>query len=342
MRICKQIPTILVIIGLLIGSLPVLAQDGAEELTETFTSIDGTLGFKYPAGWEASGIYSDMILLVSNPASLDDSISSEEMMAYIIGPQSAAYVFGEKIPADMSEALEMAAVSLFESSDEIPILSEPEDLKLAGYPAMRINATGSGIEEIVMVIDFDSTFVVVIATALPGELGAFEATMLAVLDSLIYTVPEEMIPFTSEDGTLMLEYPAGWFMMGGILALTPEAITFDAAELAPPGSAMIVVYTPEDLADAKDLDAAATQIAADWLGDTERAVLSDPAVMRVGEREGMRVDFKNEVSEGYAVALDFDGSFVVVMVRAAVGELADQEAVVLPILESIMYTAPAE
>lgn len=358
MRMSKRVSIALamVLIGLLAGIVPALAQDGGEELTETFVTSDGTISLKYPAGWGIHTPYfADMIVFSNIPGTLveenGEAVMEGSVLVYLFGPQSAAMVFSEGLPASLDEAVEyvvqMAAEA--EEDEEVPELSAPEDLTLGGYAAVRIGVSTAEAEGSMVLIDFGGQLAVASITTIPGELLLFEEPVMAILDTLAYAAPTGPLTFTSDNGALTLDYPPGWValdMQIVAVASSYNAIQFEDEEAAAPGTTMLLIYPPDIfsvlIAEAKNTIEVAAFLANYWVPDEIEETVSKSVPVTVGEHEGVRIDFTTANDQGYVVALDLDGQIVAVLVRVAVGELADYEAAVQPILESIRYTPVEE
>jgi hypothetical protein len=352
---------VLIVTGLLAGIAPALAQGDGEELTETFVTTDGSISLKYPAGWAIDSPYmADMIIFSNDPAGLetdDESIAAGSVLVYLFGPQSSSMVFSGDLPASLDDAVEMI-VQMAEDSEgdgtPMPDLSAPAALTLGEYAAVRIGVSTADAEGSMILIDFGGKFGIASITVAPGELPKFEATVMAVLDTLVYAAPTGPLTFTNDNGTLSLEYPPEWValdMQIVAVATSYDAIQFENTEPAAPGSVMIFVYPPDIfstlIAEAQDLKGVASLLAQYWVPDFDPEKLGTPdgaplAFVKFGEREAVRIDFTTATDQGYAFALDIDGQIVAVLVRAAVGELEDQDAAIMSIVDSIQYTPEAE
>lgn len=335
----------LMMIAAALGALPALAQDG-ENLSETFETNDRSLRLDHPAGWTAEEmILPGLVLLGSSPAAVetvfdDESrLAAEDVVLMIIGPHAISLVFDEDPPATMRQAAALLAES---ASGETGEVGELVERTLNGQPALSFPASGSQGDGVGVVIDFDGELVVVSAMAAPGEFEAFEQTVFAILDTLTYAVPEGLASFETEDGALTFEYPAAWQtvdLMEGSVFVTNDLAAF--GENIAPGTVIVLINTPEanfafSMGEQDEMGAAVTEFAELWV-EGEGRRLADPVETKIGEQAAMRVDYTTPQSEGFALAVDYDGAWLLIAVTTAPDELADFEEPVMALLASIAY-----
>ncbi len=161
--------------------------------------------------------------------------------------------------------------------------------------------------------------------------------------------------FTSDDGTLVFEYPAGWLAeeyFGTILLANSEA-TFEAmmdeADQIAPGQALIVVMTPQSLME----DGAAYGLSADMsLEEMASAYATNviqlenvdaPQSGTLGAHAIARLDAQADQGEVtlYSVGLD-DGHIGLAVLLTASGERDEYIQAVENVVSTMAYQAPPE
>jgi hypothetical protein len=335
------------VIGLVVAALPVWAQDG--ELTETFTTEDGSLSFNYPAGWHAEGFMFPGIALVGTSVEAVESMTGDygelaegEVVIAIVSPQSSGMMLEGEKPTTLEEALEL----LIGSGDDYSEFSEPEELTLAGYPALLVEASGPDGDGIGLVMEFDGRYAVVTAMAAAGTYDDHAEMVLAILDTLVFAVPEGVITYEAETVDLSFDYPAGWVIFD-IMDENSFIVLNEMYLESTPGSGQVAVYIHTlaalemygvDPTAAPDVISAS--IAYAWLSD-QQVEWAEPENVTIGDKEGVKLSFVSDLNEGYALLLSFGDETLMVWVMAAAGELANFEADVTALVESLAYT-PAE
>ena len=184
----RKIPLMaLLLIGLMFMRQPVWAQDS---LDRHFVSADGTLKFKYPSGWVAQDVYGAVTLANSSESFGEDAFS--------VTPGSIFGVlfvlrFEEVLPPDTEPSIYnalhhfMTEASVGEDGFEF---GEVVELPVAGYPAIHCRGWKEDQHTLIMVIDLgDGYFAEFSAVTAPGELEIFQATVLAILETLEFSPP---------------------------------------------------------------------------------------------------------------------------------------------------------
>lgn len=351
---------LLVTVGALLLALaiPALAQ-GDTELTETITDFNGRITINYPAEWtvQQPRIMPELVFLGTSEAALDLMTGAAgavpmppgEMAVGVYGPQALPMFLQAGVPTSLDEALAFSKANDMEGSQ----YGEPEELTIAGLPAMRMTVANANGDGGVIAIDLGGEFAIALVTAAPGEYADQEALVFAVLDTLSYEVAEGIIEYQSLDGSLRFDYPADWELMemfpGNVSAVNDLALMASAGATSDlvvlPGVCMLVVNTPQSVFFTPEirygtLADGATNYLAPW-AIIPGTVVMDPVYVTVGGYQGVRIDFTATSREGYVMAIDQDGERVIVSVSSAPGEMAACDEVILPILESLRY-APVE
>lgn len=351
----KRLVTGAFVIGLLVGVLPVLAQDG-EELTETFTNSDGSLTLNYPSGWYAEEYQLPGLVFIGTntgvvEAMLGDEyaeLESGDLMITITTPQVAStLLFEGETPKTLEDALEM----MEDSSGDDSEFGEPEALTLAGHPALLANATQPFGDGVGMVIDFDGSFVVSTAVAMAGEYGNYADTVLAILDTLMYIMPQGIMWY--EDAGLNFEYPAVWlaYKLDGCCYVIGDGFTSGIRSASRDNKIFIYIIRVDEFATLFEYEALRTATMEQLVlifsifpfDDGTMVTKNEPEPAVVGEREGVKLSFSttetDPANEGFVLALPFEDTTLVVLVLSQAGELAGFEADVMAVIESLDYTS---
>jgi hypothetical protein len=221
----------LLLILILFAALPTLvfAQD---DLTETFTSEDGSLSLMYPAGWvvESFGAFASL----SNNPEFSNSGDMEVMpsgtvFAFIsVGPWSDF-----SIDVDPAQGITAMAVAegLLNEPDAPEILEGPVALDIGSDAAYIVaQEAGNDILAIIIVID-DENGILFAGGAAGGEMPVFRDTLIAIATSISYEAP---IPgagtVTVEDG------PAATAGTGAVVWQQQRPNTFDDTGFASLGA----------------------------------------------------------------------------------------------------------
>ncbi|MBZ0280068.1 MAG: hypothetical protein K8L97_04960 [Anaerolineae bacterium] len=164
-------------------------------LTETFTSIDGSISFKYPAGWFASEILGQITVANTQAAAEAATPAPGQFQTrMIVGPISA--VTGLAAESTPQEVIQFFAQTL---SAQGVTFSQPIDLTLGAYSAARVEGTAADGQGVVMAVNIgDGNYNIVSATSAIGEMTRFEPMLRLILETLVYTppaaVPSEILP----------------------------------------------------------------------------------------------------------------------------------------------------
>lgn len=174
-----------------------------EALTQTFTSADGTFTMDYPEGWQAS--------------EEDDLIRFSTDQAFM---QVNYFDYGERVTA--LEILEIGTPTALG-------FSEPEELVVGGYPAVRAVSE----DQHHTVINFcNGIMALAIGYVQPGDMPTFEATFAAMLDTIRYeggdaaacvTPFDALAPITSANAAQVAQV-----MTLGDETVAVEHVTFSA------------------------------------------------------------------------------------------------------------------
>jgi sugar lactone lactonase YvrE len=164
--------------------VPVLAL-AQEDLTQTYTSDDGSLTLRYPAGWTAAG-FGPVIIAANDESLLDapgfDNIPSGSVFAFVtFGPWNEINESNEIQPG--SSAMEV--VELFINDPDAPeLLFGPEPLFSDMDGAYAIGTqNGTDLLVAILVID-DTSGIFMIGGTAAGEMDTQRDTFIAMANSI--------------------------------------------------------------------------------------------------------------------------------------------------------------
>ena len=159
-------------------------------LAQTFSGenlIGDTLTVNYPEGWFQAG-NTDTVLLASSEALVTGTtatIPAGEAGVSIIAFRTA---FAEDmVEGDLTPESLLAAYTETLRSEEASF-SEPEAFTLNNRAAARTTGSDATSDGIILVIDLDTAYALLIGSTTKGELAPFEPTMQAILGSVTYTI----------------------------------------------------------------------------------------------------------------------------------------------------------
>jgi hypothetical protein len=368
--------SLLVMIICLLGTLPAAAQEATPEavpvdLTETFTSEDGTVSFSYPADW----------ILDVDPDSSDNGM----FFAAQIAPNQEVFdnadITDELQPGQVVVRLAIANVLIVNDTDPginpdmsveefLQILSENASsgdgvqfgdiqlLELSDRTGAQINLIQDDLEIGTILAYVENRVVVLILlNAAPGEVGMWESTAVAILDSVVYS-PPEVTPeatelterYVSSDENLVFQYPTDWYVRESgsdlvYLSNTENALDASFGDALAPGEVQIQISlsTVEDLG--ADINVPITN------DDSPLKILQgllkaapgdlgfgDPQVAEIGGMRAARVDYLGNGFSGTAWIVELrPGMLFLVQMLAAPEENTLWQATAIAIAETVQY-----
>lgn len=161
---------------------------GAANLSQTYTAPDNSITVRLPEGWEAEG-GAGSVAITNNKAGLENTEAANEMPAdtvFIIysafpADQAAAMTGGTDRPA-LRDLVTPLSATIPDSEGQ---LGEPADIKFGGKDAVRVNGSSDNLETILIIIDEgENGFAMLSIGTRKGEMSKFEATALAVGESI--------------------------------------------------------------------------------------------------------------------------------------------------------------
>jgi len=164
-------------------------------LTETFTTIDGSITFQYPAGWFVSEL-TGQITIAPTQASAEavTPAPGQFQSRMIVGPISV--VTGLAAESTPREVIEFFAQTL---SGQGVTFSDPLEITIGTYSAARVEGTAADGQGVVMAVNMgNGNYNIVSATSAAGEMARFEPILRAILATMVYTpppaAPSEIVP----------------------------------------------------------------------------------------------------------------------------------------------------
>jgi hypothetical protein len=190
---------------------PTTVSDTAS-LDQTFTSGDGTLTFRYPAGWvirEAD----EQIFLGTNAEALESSANSvpaspgQFAAGVIVLPTASVPGLGAQAgPLDVVSAFSsfLSGASEAAGDDNPPILGDPTAITIGNRRAARIEGTSGADQALLIALELEpGVFAILAGGSAAGELSRFEPTLLAIAETIEYssTPPVSTPPAASPETT---------------------------------------------------------------------------------------------------------------------------------------------
>lgn len=180
---------VILALALVAGPFTALAQD----LTQSFTSADGTFSFQYPGDWTAQEVFGTIILANSEAASnafmQGGELESGQAVVLVLPPSAVAATLGV---SGIASPEEMISVVI---GDVVEGFSEAELLTIGDKPALRTVGDDQGQTLIVFAVDFgDGGVGAIVQGTVPGEESELEATtraMIATMEATELVAPAE-------------------------------------------------------------------------------------------------------------------------------------------------------
>lgn len=170
------------------GSDNTNTSSSAATLSQTYTAPDNSITVKLPDGWEAQG-GAGSVVITNDKTALENTGASEEMPAdtvvivYTVFPadQAAAMVGATDKPALKDLIVPFSAAA----GDPSAQMSDPTEIQFGGKSAIRATGSSDASDVLIIVVDEgDAGFGMITVGAKKGELSKFEATALAVIESI--------------------------------------------------------------------------------------------------------------------------------------------------------------
>lgn len=186
---------------------PVVDPDSVDistiELPKDFNDenlIGDTLSLRYPEDWHRGGNVETILLATSR-----ELVFTDEAAAIPSGDAGASIVAFRKDMAQTMVDGDLTPSSLLETftgtlRSETASFSEPQMFTLGGNPAARASGSDASMDGLIMVMETDDAYILLIGSTARGELAQFEPTMRAILSSVTYTInPDTVIGDENSD-----------------------------------------------------------------------------------------------------------------------------------------------
>ncbi len=177
---------------LTLAAVPFTAQ--AQDLTETFTTADGSLTLNYPSEWIAQEFLGTILLTNSEAATAvfteGSDIQSGQVAIAVLTPESVAQNLAGS-GEDVTSTTNLLEVFL---GDTAVTYSEIETDTLGGKPVARATATEDSEVLLAYAVEFESgVFGLAVQLTVAGEEGEYEPVLRAVIESMQATAPAEPV-----------------------------------------------------------------------------------------------------------------------------------------------------
>lgn len=172
--------------------LPTFGTYAQEELTETYTSDLGDITISYPEGWEAVAESGLVILINGDPEIINQQMLPPGTAALVLLPPEFLTLFEVDAGASPVEAIEVLTRLIDQDFEDV---GEPENVTLdndAENEMTFVSVRDEAGDGFIAAIGYEAGTVGVLAFAAPGELEDVEATLRAMLDTLVYQEPQEI------------------------------------------------------------------------------------------------------------------------------------------------------
>jgi len=158
-------------------------------LSETFTASDGTISFRYPAGW-VTGEDWFPIYLASSPDMVRANAPTPDQLAMgILRPTDGIGITLDSFRGDGDPVgiLARVIVSAGEANAMV-IFGEIDQITINGRSTARAYSSDSQFDALTLVMSMENgEFMVIAAQAALGDLAQFEPTIIAVAETVTYT-----------------------------------------------------------------------------------------------------------------------------------------------------------
>lgn len=181
-------PRKITLMGLLLMLLISQSVSAQTPLSQHFVSADGTLEFDYPADWMVTDALGSIILSNSTEAfnEAGDSVVPGTIFA-VLFVQSLEGALPPQVEKNLWSAMEHSLQEA-ESGANAPDFGEVVELPIGGQPSYHSRGSNDTQDALILVLDLgDGYFGELSAVTAPGELGQFEATLLAILETVEFT-----------------------------------------------------------------------------------------------------------------------------------------------------------
>lgn len=159
----------------------------AVTLSQTFSAEDSAIGFKFPEGWIANSDFGQ-VTLASSQAAIDaaEPITGALIVNFLVAPTADIAGLAENAtPTDVLNVFRS-----FMEGENAPTFGDVSEQKVGNMDAAQISGSDDTTDAIVYVVKVaDDAYIVIVGGTAKGEMGNYEVTLKAVIESITYTAP---------------------------------------------------------------------------------------------------------------------------------------------------------
>lgn len=323
-----------------------------ESLTQKYTSPDGSISFSYPDTWLAGDDGLGYTYYVGSTEGFVKAMEDGETLA---SGDTGVAIFGTTflnlIGLDANSSVADIEAIFTEDTSQDSVIGETEIITLGDYEALRIPISSPDGDGNYYAIRAGDSLVLAVGIAFQGEFAQSQATIEAILSSLVVVAPDPNLPasFTEADNSFSFQYPSTFYMpfgYNGQYDTTNDSDTYSYTYN--PGAASFTLYTPAGWIEETSLSlsssnrdivlALANSARYEYADVPEVLVLGGFSDVTVGDYAGVRLDYSIEgVRDGFALVVDVNGASIGFVGAAAIGKLADFEEQFLNTVASVTY-----
>ena len=163
------------------------------EQTEAVTNLTGdTLTVSFPADW-LKGDNTDTILLANDAGLLDGSVGAPTGGQAGVSILAFRLAFAQTLAGDEPLTPETLVTSFAGDAAEADstTFSDTEAFMLDGKAAARAAGTDDQSDGLILIVELDNAYVMLVGATAKGELAQFEPIMQAILNSVAFELADE-------------------------------------------------------------------------------------------------------------------------------------------------------
>jgi hypothetical protein len=174
---------------------------GDLELGQTYTHTTeiGSLIFRYPSGWALESLEDQFILLANSPTILDEiDFNAPETTPFPPGAEvinvslvDPSFLGVQNEVGDNPSALALTRAIITDIPESLGVPGEPTAFSVADRQAARVDFSNNNLDLAVIVVKLDNqgTFGLLLLLTAPGELAAIEEIALGIAASFRLASP---------------------------------------------------------------------------------------------------------------------------------------------------------
>ncbi|MCB9450478.1 MAG: hypothetical protein H6672_03515 [Anaerolineaceae bacterium] len=163
------------------------SSSGSINLSQTFSADDSAISFKYPEGWVVTSEFGQVSFANSQAAKDSTEPTAGAFVgSFLVAPTADITGLVENPgPADV--------LNLFKGlmeGENAPVLGDVSELKVGSFDAATVSGSDDTLDAIIYVVKVaDDAYVVAVGGSIKGEMGNFEPTLKAILETMTYAAP---------------------------------------------------------------------------------------------------------------------------------------------------------